>query len=57
MSNDVADLRAFYAQRLGIVARRFVSRGIRARFGNTRGMRVLGLGYAIPYLGMFREEA
>jgi SAM-dependent methyltransferase len=57
MSNDVADLRAFYAQRLGVVARRFVSRGIRARFGNTRGMRVLGVGYAIPYLGLFREEA
>src|SRR6476661_4797313 len=57
MSNDVADLRAFYSQRLGVVARRFVSRGIRARFANTRGMRVLGLGYAIPYLGLFREEA
>src|ERR1043166_4195542 len=57
MSNDVADLRAFYAQRLGVVARRFVSRGIRARFSDTRGMRVLGLGYAIPYLGLFREEA
>ena len=57
MSNDVADLRAFYAQRLGVVARRFVSRGIRARFSDTRGMRVLGLGYAVPYLGLFREEA
>jgi SAM-dependent methyltransferase len=57
MSNDVADLRAFYAQRLGVVARRFVSRGIRARFSNTRGMRLLGLGYALPYLGLFREEA
>jgi SAM-dependent methyltransferase len=57
MPNDVLDLRNFYAQRLGVVARRFIGRGIRARFASTRGMRVLGLGYAIPYLGLFREEA
>jgi SAM-dependent methyltransferase len=57
MSNDVVDLRNFYAQRLGVAARRFIGRGIRARFADTRGMRVLGMGYAIPYLGLFREEA
>jgi SAM-dependent methyltransferase len=54
---DVVDLRNFYAQRLGTVARRFVGRGIRARWTDTRGMRVLGVGYATPYLGLFREEA
>jgi SAM-dependent methyltransferase len=57
MSNDVVDLRNFYAQRLGVAARRFIGRGVRARFADTRGMRVLGIGYAIPYLGLFREEA
>jgi SAM-dependent methyltransferase len=57
MSIDVVDLRNFYAQRLGIVARRFIGRGIRRRLANTRGMKVLGVGYAIPYLGLFREEA
>jgi SAM-dependent methyltransferase len=57
MSNDVVDLRNFYAQRLGVAARRFIGRGIRARLSDTRGMRVLGIGYAIPYLGLFREEA
>src|SRR5437667_2808234 len=57
MSIDVVDLRNFYTQRLGVVARRFVGRGIRARFVDTRGMRVLGVGYATPYLGLFREEA
>src|SRR5881394_262230 len=57
MSIDVVDLRNFYAQRLGIVARRFVGRGIRARFNDTRGLSVLGIGYATPYLGLFREEA
>src|SRR5438105_2382499 len=57
MSIDVVDLRNFYAQRLGIAARRFVGRGVRARLADTRGMRVLGVGYPTPYLGLFREEA
>jgi SAM-dependent methyltransferase len=57
MSIDVVDLRNFYGQRLGAVARRFVGRGIRARFDDTRGLRVAGIGYAPPYLGLFREEA
>src|SRR5712692_9504919 len=57
MSIDVVDLRNFYAQRLGVVARRFVGRGIRRRFADTRGMRVIGIGYPTPYLGLFREEA
>src|SRR5262249_32023651 len=54
---DVVDLRNFYAQRLGVVARRFVGRGIRTHWGDTSGQRVLGIGYATPYLGLFREEA
>ena len=45
MSIDVVDLRNFYAQRLGLVARRFVGRGIRARFADTRGLSLLGVGY------------
>lgn len=54
---DVVDLRNFYSQGLGIVARRFVGRGIRARWGDLHGLRVAGIGYATPYLGLFREEA
>jgi SAM-dependent methyltransferase len=54
---DVVDLRNFYAQRLGTVARRFIGRGIRARWKDTSAQRVLGIGYATPYLGLFREEA
>jgi len=57
MSIDVIDLRGFYAHRLGVMARRIVGRGIRAHWGETRQQRVLGLGYAIPYLGLFRESA
>ena len=36
---------------------RDVKGGIRARFADTRGMSVAGVGYATPYLGLFREEA
>ena len=54
---DVVDLRNFYAQRLGTVARRFIGRGVRAHWSDTRSLRVLGIGYATPYLGLFRGEA
>ncbi len=54
---DVVDLRNFYGQALGVVARRFIGRGIRSRWADTRAQRVLGIGYPTPYLGLFREEA
>ncbi len=54
---DVVDLRNFYSQGLGIVARRFIGRGIRTRWVDLSGLRVVGIGYATPYLGLFREEA
>jgi len=57
MSIDVVDLRNFYAHRLGTVARHFISRGIRHRWDDTHGLRVVGIGYATPYLGVFRDEA
>ncbi len=57
MSLDVVDLRNFYSQPLGMVARRFIGRGIRALWNDTHAQRVLGLGYPIPYLGVFREQA
>src|ERR1700710_2015934 len=56
MSIDVVDLRDFYGQRLATVGRHFVGRGIRRRWIDTHGQRVLGIGYATPYLGLFREE-
>lgn len=54
---DVVDLRNFYSQGLGVVARRFVGRGIRSRWADLHGLRVAGIGYTTPYLGLFREEA
>jgi SAM-dependent methyltransferase len=57
MSIDVIDLRDFYSQRLGIVARQLINRGIRQRWPSAEGQRVLGIGYPTPYLGLFREDA
>jgi len=57
MSIDVVDLRNFYAEPLGVVARRFVGRSIRRRWTDSRALRVLGVGYPTPYLGLFRDEA
>lgn len=54
---DVIDLRDFYSQRLGIVARLLINRGIRAHWPSARGQRVLGIGYPSPYLGLFREDS
>lgn len=57
MTIDVIDLRNFYSQPLGVVARRLINRGIRARWPDAVGLRVFGLGYPTPYLGLFREDA
>lgn len=55
MSVDVLDLRSFYTQPVGMMARRLVGRGIRARWPLQPGLRIVGIGYAPPYLGLFRE--
>src|SRR5690349_12350465 len=57
MTIDVVDLREFYSRRLGIVARQLINRGIRTHWPHADGMRVLGIGYPTPYLGLFREDA
>jgi hypothetical protein len=57
MRPGVADLREFYGSGLGQTARRFVGRRIRDAWPNLRGMSVLGLGYATPYLRPFLDEA
>jgi hypothetical protein len=57
MYSDVIDLRDFYEGRLGQVTRRLIRRRIRTVWPNVSGMRVLGLGYANPYLTPFRDEA
>ena len=57
MALDVVDLRTFYASPLGEVAQRLVGRLIRQRFTSCYGHSILGVGYATPYLDIFRNEA
>jgi SAM-dependent methyltransferase len=57
MWSDVIDLRDFYDTSLGQTARRMIRRQIRAIWPDACGMRVLGLGFATPYLRSFREES
>jgi SAM-dependent methyltransferase len=54
---DVVDLREFYASPLGQVSRRLIARRIRSRWTSVAGGSVLGLGFATPYLDLFRDEA
>jgi SAM-dependent methyltransferase len=56
MSVDVTDLRAFYASPLGHVARRLIARTIDRFWGPLTALRVMGLGYATPYLSAVRPE-
>jgi SAM-dependent methyltransferase len=57
MWTDVVDLRDFYASSLGRVARRMISRRVREMWPDLRGLSVLGLGFATPFLPVFRGEA
>ncbi len=57
MWSDVIDLRDFYETSLGQMARRMIRRQIRAIWPDAHGCRVLGLGFATPYLRPFREES
>lgn len=57
MWTDVVDLRDFYATSLGQVASRMLRRRIRLIWPDLSGQRVLGLGYATPYLRPFVDQA
>lgn len=54
---DIIDVKDFYDSSLGLVARRMIRRRLRELWPDLRGMNVLGLGYATPYLRPFRGEA
>jgi len=57
MWSDVVDLREFYARRMGRNAQRMIRRQLRVMWPDVKGLRILGLGFATPYLSMFREES
>ncbi|HTT83503.1 MAG TPA: methyltransferase domain-containing protein [Rhizomicrobium sp.] len=51
------DPQSFYEEPIGQVARRMIFRRVRLAWPNLRGQRVLGYGYALPYLRPFAGEA
>jgi SAM-dependent methyltransferase len=57
MRRDVFDLRQFYATRLGKIARQMVARKLSQAWGDGQGLDMLGLGYATPFLELFRSKA
>lgn len=57
MWTDVVDLRDFYDTSLGQMARRMIRRQIRQIWPNVAGLRVMGLGFATPYLRCFLGDA
>src|SRR5579871_4438459 len=57
MQLDVVDLRAFYDDRLGRVARRWIAAQLKALWPSAAGDRLLGIGYATPYLKDLGRQA
>jgi SAM-dependent methyltransferase len=56
MAADVVDLRDFYRSALGQVARRMIRRAIQRVWPDLNGMRLLGIGYATPFLSALSSE-
>ncbi|WP_298726283.1 methyltransferase domain-containing protein [uncultured Ferrovibrio sp.] len=54
---DIIDLREFYSGHLGQAVRRLLRLRLRAIWPDVSGLRVMGLGYATPYLRIFEAEA
>jgi len=56
MCSDVVDLRDFYRTGLGQIARRMIRDAIRRVWPDLHGMRLLGIGYATPFLPAISAE-
>jgi SAM-dependent methyltransferase len=57
MWGDVVDFRDFYETQLGQVVRHLVRRAVRDLWPDLTGCRLMGLGYAAPYLRQYFGEA
>jgi SAM-dependent methyltransferase len=57
MWSDIVDLRDFYGSPFGRLAQQLIGRRLREIWPVTRGQRLLGLGFATPFLGAFCDEA
>src|SRR6266849_4039364 len=56
MPADVVDLRDFYRSALGQIARRMIRRAVQRVWPDLRGVRLLGVGYATPFLSALNAE-
>jgi SAM-dependent methyltransferase len=57
MWSDIIDLRDFYDGPLGRAVVRLIARRLRTLWPRVAGQRMLGIGFATPYLAAFRGEA
>jgi SAM-dependent methyltransferase len=55
MPFDSTALQTFYDSRMGQLARRLISRRLRGHWPDLTGQRLLGFGYAAPYVRQFAE--
>lgn len=56
MHTDIVDLRQFYHSELGRMAEQSVSAALASIWARLPEERLLGLGYAVPYLERFRAD-
>jgi SAM-dependent methyltransferase len=57
MNTDIVDLRSFYASLLGRLAERSLAAAVTDVWSRSTGERVVGLGYALPWLERCADEA
>jgi SAM-dependent methyltransferase len=57
MNTDIVVLRSFYASLLGRLAERSLATSISEIWSKSSGERVVGLGYALPWLERYAEDA
>jgi SAM-dependent methyltransferase len=57
MQRSVFDFKVFYNGKIGRMVRRVMQNRIRQFWPDVKDMRVLGCGYAVPYLRVFKDEA
>ncbi|MEM7327109.1 MAG: class I SAM-dependent methyltransferase [Pseudomonadota bacterium] len=57
MRQPAATLETFYQSRLGLAAKRLMSERMTALWGDCAGKRVLGVGYPVPLLPLWQEDA
>src|SRR5690606_6486583 len=57
MLSDIVDLRAFYSSTLGRLAERSIAMAISSIWAKLPNERLVGLGYALPWLERFGADA